>query len=232
VADKKPKKQKQPGKFRQLWRVYKVTAKADPNSLWVAAFGFVAVLAPMLLIGFLISDGSALTLGLWIFTAILSALLTAMIIMSRRAERAAFKQIEGQLGAVGAVLDSSIKRGWRTSSQPVAINPRSREAIYRMIGKPGVVLIGEGVTARVKQMLDDEARKIGRTAPGVSVHKIQVTTDDSGVRLHNMLKTVYKLKNTLTKAEVTAVANRLDSLGMQLPIPKGIDPMNFRAPRR
>jgi hypothetical protein len=47
-----------------------------------------------------------------------------------------------------------------------------------------------------------------------------------------MLKTVYKLKRTLTKAEVTAVSNRLDSLGMQLPIPKGIDPMNFRAPRR
>ena len=62
--------------------------------------------------------------------------------------------------------------------------------------------------------------------------KIQVTTDDSGVRLHALLKRVYKLDKKLTKAEVTAVANRLESLGGALPIPKGIDPVKFRPSKR
>lgn len=232
MAEKKPKKPKQPGKLKQLWRVYKITAKTDKNSVWVALLGMLVVGGVLMLLGFFISDGSGLTLGLWIFTALLSAVLTGLIIMSRRAERSAFKQIEGQLGAVGAVLDSQIKRGWRASSTPIAVNPKTREAVYRMIGKPGVVLISEGSGARVQKLLDDEARKITRAAPGVRVHKIQIVTDDTGVRLHQLLKTVYKLKKTMTRSEVTAVSNRLDALGTALPIPKGIDPYNFRPPRR
>jgi hypothetical protein len=232
VAEKKSKKPKQPGKLKQLWRVYKITAKNDKNSVWVALLGMLLVGGGLLLAGILISAGNGLTLGLWIFTAVLSSLLTGLIIMSRRAERAAFKQIEGQLGAVGAVLDSQIKRGWKTSSTPIAVNARTREAVYRMIGKPGVVLISEGSTARTQKMLDDEARKISRAAPGVKVHRIQVTTDDSGVRLFKLLPTVYKLKKSMTRSEVTAVTNRLDALGTPLPIPKGVDPFNFRPPRR
>lgn len=232
MAEKKSKKPKQTGKLKQLWRVYKITAKTDKNSVWVALLGMLVVGGALLLLGLLISGGSALTLGLWIFTAILSSILTGLIIMSRRAERAAFQQIEGQLGAVGAVLDSQIRRGWKTSSTPVAVNARTREAVYRMIGKPGVVLIAEGAGARVQKMLDDESRKITRAAPGATVHKIQVATDENGVRLHRLLPTVYKFKKTMTRSEVTAVSNRLDALGTALPIPKGVDPFNFRPPRR
>jgi hypothetical protein len=102
-----------------------------------------------------------------------------------------------------------------------------------MIGRPGVVLIGEGESVRVSQMLQDEARKVQRIAPGVTIHQIRVTLDDSGVRLFNLLKHVYKLKKSLSRAEVTAVANRLDSLGgLSIPIPKGIDPMKVRPPKR
>jgi hypothetical protein len=102
-----------------------------------------------------------------------------------------------------------------------------------MIGKPGVVLIGEGQSPRVSQMLQDEARKIQRIAPGVTIHQLKVTMDDSGVRIYNLLKTVYGLKKSLSRAEVTAVANRVESLGgFSMPIPKGIDPLRVRPPRR
>jgi len=54
------------------------------------------------------------------------------------------------------------------------------------------------------------------------------------VRLYELLNTVYKLKKSLTRSEVSAVANRLDSLANStaLPIPKGIDPMRARPPKR
>ena len=43
--------------------------------------------------------------------------------------------------------------------------------------------------------------------------------------------TLRKTKRTLTKPEVLAVSNRLNSLQAPLPIPKGIDPMRVRPQR-
>ena len=227
------KNPKSPGRMRQLLRVYKITAKNDPTALWLSILGFLLVLGASFLIGFLVNGFGTLGFWLWIVTGVLSAALTFMIVMSRRAERNAYIQIEGQAGAVGAVLDSQIRRTWRTSPMPIAVNPKSREAVYRMIGPAGVVLIGEGSSARVQQMLDDESRRIARSAPGVQIHKVRVNVE-SGVRLYALLKTVYKLKKSLTRSEVSAVANRLDSLAgsSALPIPKGIDPMRVRPPKR
>ena len=219
--------------MRQLLRVYKITAKNDPTALWLAILGFLLVLGASFLIGFLVNGLGTLGFWLWIATGVLSAALTFMIVMSRRAERNAYIQIEGQAGAVGAVLDSQIRRSWRASPMPIAVNPKSRDAVYRMIGPAGVVLIGEGPSAKVQQMLEDESRRIARSAPGVQIHKVRVSID-GGVRLYELLKTVYKLKKSLTRSEVSAVANRLDSLAgaSALPIPKGIDPMRARAPKR
>jgi hypothetical protein len=219
--------------MRQLLRVYRITAKNDPTALWLAILGFLLVLGASFLIGFLVNGLGTLGFWLWIATGVLSAALTFMIVMSRRAERNAYVQIEGQAGAVGAVLDSQIRKSWRASPMPIAVNPKSRDAVYRMIGPAGVVLIGEGPSVRVQQMLEDESRRISRSAPGVQVHKVRVAID-GGVRLYELLKTVYKLKKTLTRSEVSAVANRLDSLANStaLPIPKGIDPMRARPPKR
>ncbi len=230
----KEKKKKGPGRFRQLLRVYRITAKSDPSSAWMALLGFLIAVGVGLLLGFLLNPGSFWGIALWALTGVTTGLLVAMIIMSKRAERNAYMRIEGQPGAAGAVLDSQIKRSWRATPMPVAINPKSKDAIYRMVGPAGVVLIGEGQGVRLSQMLDDEARKIQRVAPGVTTHKLTLAVDDSGVRLHALLKTVYKLKKTMTRGEVSAVANRLSSLGTgsALPIPKGIDPMKVRAPKR
>ena len=178
--------------------------------------------------------GNAFTFVLYVVFGVLTGVLLAMIVMSKRAEKNAYLQIEGQAGAVGAVLDSQIRRTWRASSMPVAVNPKTREAVYRMIGPAGVVLIAEGNSAKLSQMLDDEARKVQRAVPGVSVQKVRVNTSEHGVRLFALLKTVYKLPKAITRAEITAVANRLDSLAgaSAMPIPKGIDPMRARAPKR
>ena len=200
----------------------------------MALLGFLIALGVGLLLGFLFNGGNFWGILLWGLTGVTSGLLVAMIIMSKRAERNAYMRIEGQPGAAGAVLDSQIRRSWRANPMPVAINGKTKDAVYRMVGPAGVVLIAEGNGARLNQMLDDEARKVQRVAPGVTTHKLTLTVDDSGVRLHALLKTVYKLKKSMTRAEVSAVANRLTSLGSgaALPIPKGIDPMKVRAPKR
>lgn len=225
-------KNKQPGRLKQLWNVYKATSKSDPSAAWLAILVLLLVLGVFIAIGFLTNSSDPWNIGLWSFTGLLTGVLGAMITMTRRAERAAFQQIEGQPGAVGAVLDSAIRKSWRAKSMPVAVDPKSKNAVYRAIGKPGVVLIAEGDSVKVRQMLDDEAKKVARVAPGVAIHKLRVGTDQHGVRLHLLTKALYKLPKALNRAEVTAVVSRLESLGSGPAIPKGIDPLKFRAPKR
>lgn len=228
------KKDKKPGRMRQLWRIYKITAKNDPTSVWLALLGLLVSIAVGLAIAFLTSSPSSFAFWLWPITGTTTGILVAMIVMSRRAEKNAYMQIEGQAGAVGAVMDSQIRRRWSAQSTPIAVNAKTREAVYRMIGPAGVVLIGEGSSPRVTQMLEDEGRKVQRAVPGVTVHKIKVNVDHGGIRLHMLLKTVYKLKKALNRSEVSAVLNRLSALSNSaaLPIPKGIDPNRIRAPKR
>jgi hypothetical protein len=232
MADKKPKIQKEPGKIKQLWRVYKLTAKADKNFVLAGVLAFVAPLAVGVLAILLFFRDSALTLFLWSITTLLFSLLMTLTVLSRRAEKAAFMRISGQPGAVAAVIGSTLKRGYSTSEMPVAVDPKSKDAVYRAIGKAGVVLIAEGDSARVRQLIEDEKRKVSRAIPGVTVPVIWVNQSPGSTALHALTKTIYKLKKTLTRAEISVVNKRLAGLGLNIPIPKGIDPNRIRPGRR
>ena len=69
------------------------------------------------------------------------------IVFGRRAERAAFGQMEGQPGAAAAVLEN-VGRGW-TVTPAVAMN-RSQDVVHRAVGKPGIVLVAEGNPNRLR----------------------------------------------------------------------------------
>jgi hypothetical protein len=178
-----------------------------------------------------LSGGSVFTAVVWIIVGVFGGALGALILLGRRAERAAYGQIEGQPGAVGAVLRSSLGRGWRGSEVPVAVNGRTRDAIYRVVGRAGVVLLAEGPKGRTQRMVDEERRKVLRVAPNVPVSVLHVGHDD-GLRLHQINRRMNRLKPKLTRAEVLAVSNRLESLTTGLPVPKGVDPTRLRPVRR
>lgn len=232
MAEKKPKAPKQPGQVQQLLQVYKMTAKADKNFVLAGVLAFVAPLTIGVLAILLFFRDSLLTIILWSVTALLFSLLSSLAVLSRRAEKAAFMRIAGQPGAVAAVINSALKRGYSTSDMPVAVDPKSRDAVYRAVGKAGVVLIAEGGSARVRQLIEDEKRKVSRAIPGITIPVIWVNQDPASTQLHELTKTIYKLKKTLTRAEISVVNKRLAGLGLNIPIPKGIDPNRIRPGRR
>jgi hypothetical protein len=232
MAEKKPKVAKEPGKIKQLFQVYKLTAKADKNFVLAGVLAFVAPLAIGTLVIVLFFRDSLLTTILWAITTLLFAILISLSVLSRRAERAAFMRIAGQPGAVAAVISSTLKRGYSTSDMPVAVDPKSKDAVYRAVGKAGVVLIAEGNSARVRQLIEDEKRKISRAIPGITIPVLWVNQDPASTQLHNLTKSIYKLKKTLTRAEISVVNKRLTGLGLNIPIPKGIDPNRIRPGRR
>lgn len=214
-----------------MWQVFQMTRRYDSNIVWILVLAFAIPVLISLALALLIPGSNVFTLVLWIVAGVLAGILAMLIILGRRAEKAAYSQIEGQPGAVGAVLRSSLKRGWVGSEMPVAVNGKTQDAVYRAVGRGGVVLISEGPRTRTARMLDEEKRKIVRIGGNVGVTVISVGPDEDAVPLHRLARRLTRIKPTLTKAEVLAVNNRLNSMGTKLPIPKGVDPMKARPQR-
>src|SRR6056297_1902405 len=111
--------QKEPGRMTQLWRVFQMTRKADK---WIVPLLIAVFLGPValgILLPLTLLPGGILTLVLWILSGILTGVLLVLIVLGNRAEATAYKQIEGQTGAVGAVLQNGLRKAWQTSEYPV-----------------------------------------------------------------------------------------------------------------
>src|SRR5690606_34602954 len=124
------------------------------------------------------------------------ALLAAMFILARRAEKAAYAQIEGQPGASLSAL-RTIRRGWDFPEEPVAVDPRTQDMVFRGVGRAGVVLVGEGAPHRVTKLLEGERKKVARILPNVPVTILQAGSGPEQVALAKLPRTVQRLKKKL-----------------------------------
>ncbi|MCB5170230.1 DUF4191 domain-containing protein [Streptomyces bambusae] len=215
-----------PGRLKQIALTYKMTRKADPKvGLIVAGVGIIT-LGVFLGIGFLI--GHPVYLGILGF---LVAFLAMAIVFGRRAEQAAFGQMEGQPGAAAAVLEN-VGRGWSTTPA-VAMN-RNQDIVHRAVGKAGIVLVAEGNPNRVKSLLAAEKKKMARILPDIPVHDIIVGTGEGEVPLKKVRTTLLKFPRVLAGPQVTVVNDRLRAMGdlmSNMPLPKGPMPKGMKMPR-
>ena len=237
AREPRPKKikdpNKEPNRLVQIWQVLRMTQRYDPSVTWMLIAGFLGPVAGGLILGFLLAPGQPVFFVLYIIVGVFGGLLVAIIILGRRAERAAYSQIAGQPGAVGAVLKTGLRRSWIGSEMPVNVSPKTQDAVYRAIGRGGIVLFGEGPRSRTQRMLDDERRKVARIVPNVPISLIFVGPDADATPLYRITSELRKLKPALRKQEIYTVNSRLQSLSKNglLPIPKGIDPMRARSQR-
>lgn len=223
---KAEKKNKEPGRLKQMAQVFQMTRRNDPMVVWWMLLAGLGVVAIGLLIGILINN--------WITMLLISiplGLLAAIFILSRRAEKAAFSQLEGRPGAAGAAM-SVLRRGWILKDEPVAAN-RHQDLLFMAVGRAGVVLVTEGPNGRVRELVTAERKRIGRVLPNVPISVINAGSDENQTPLHEVGKKMKKLPKQLSKLEVNAVDKRLTTLSInRLPIPKGIDPNKVRPSRR
>ncbi|MGW2346833.1 DUF4191 domain-containing protein [Streptomyces sp. NPDC001661] len=217
------------GRLKQIAQTYKMTRRVDTKIGLVLAGVGIVTFGVFLAIGFLI--GHPIYLGILGF---LLAFLAMAIIFGRRAEKAAFGQMEGQPGAAAAVLDN-IGRGW-TTTPAVAMN-RSQDVVHRAVGKAGIVLVAEGNPNRVKSLLAAEKKKMARIVSDVPVHDFVVGTSqgpEGTVPLKKLRTTMLKLPRVLTGPQVTATNDRLKAMGdlmSNMPLPKGPMPKGMKMPK-
>lgn len=209
----------------QNWRMTQKTYRLLP--LEVAGFfvaGFAVVFVPVMLL---------LNWPTAILVALPFALLSATFWFSRRAMRAAYKQIDGQPGAAVAVIQSIRGNKWAVTPA-VAVN-KSQDVVSRVVGRPGVVLVAEGPSSRVVHLLANERKRTARWLPEIPIYEIQVGNEEGQVPLLRLQRQLTKLPRSLRGGEVTEIRRRLDALGNAaagMPIPKGPIPTSPRQVRR
>jgi hypothetical protein len=125
----------------------------------------------------------------------------------------------------------TLRRGW--DSTPVVATNRHQDVVHRVVGRPGVILVGEGTSAsRVVNLLNQEKRRHARVVGEAPVYDVVVGNDEDQVPLRRLPKYVMKLPRNLRPAEVTELRSRLRALGTQpVAMPKGPLPRNMKIPR-
>ncbi|MBB2976961.1 hypothetical protein FHX49_002553 [Microbacterium endophyticum] len=226
--------EKRPGFFSQLKTLYKFTREAYSWLPTVLICILIVGVALGVAVGFLLPPFAIWSVVLWGITGLLAGVLGSMITMTRLSTRAMYRRIDGMPGAAGQVLSTSLGRKWRGNDMPVGINPKTQEAVYRAVGRGGVVIVGEGARGRLTRLINEERSKVKRVASGVPVTVIYVGHADDEVPIAKLAKTVKALPTKIDRSTMSAVIKRIDSVSQSvasLPIPKGIDPSRARAPR-
>jgi hypothetical protein len=212
------------GRVAQVRAVWSLTHKADPR-LPLLVFGpALAVLVVLVVIGLLVGH-----IVLFAIVGVLLALITGSSIFGRRATRSLYASVEGKPGAGAAVLQG-MRGDWVVT--PAVGFTRNQELIHRVIGRPGIVIVGEGQsTAAIRQLIVDQKRRVGRVAPDTPVYDVIVGDGEDRVTVRKLQSHIMKLPRNLKKAEIPGIESRMKALGgTNVPMPKG--PIPTRVPRR
>jgi hypothetical protein len=226
-----PEPEKQ-GRVKQLFETYGMAKRSDPKlGLWIAGSFVVAALVGLVVFGLVTGHNSVIG---WILTAVgslMMGVLAALVVFSRRAQKAAYAQMDGQVGAAAGAL-RLLKRGWRLDTA-IAFN-KQQDVVHRVVGPPGVVLVGEGNSGRAKALLTSERRRHERVIAEVPVHEIICGNGEGQVPLPKIAKHIQKMKRQVKPAEITDVLARLKAIDASrpaVPMPKGPVPTSMKGMR-
>ena len=213
---------------RELWRnvakTFSLTRESDNRLVpYLALFGVLsAVVVYVLLLWW--TDSVWLPIPL----ALVVGLFAALLVFNRRAQRSMYSQAEGQPGAAGWLLQNQLKGDWRLT-QAVA-GTTQLDVVHRLVGRPGIVLVGEGAQHRVRGLVAQEKKKISRVAGDTPIYDVVVGTGEGDLRLAKLRTYLLKLPANLSKDQVYALEKRLAALGgtRRPPMPQGPVPQGAK----
>src|SRR5699024_5041710 len=136
-------------RLKQMVEVFKYTQQKDRSTAPLMILALLGSTAVGIVLTWLIFDSP------WygIFLGLAVGTLIAMLLLARKAERAAFARIKGQAGAALASMQS-IRRGWDVNDEPVQVDPRSQKMVFRAAGRAGVAIVAEDSSSISLKLLE------------------------------------------------------------------------------
>ncbi|RPA12780.1 DUF4191 domain-containing protein [Gordonia sp. OPL2] len=221
---KKARRQASRERYKQLWQAFQMQRKEDKRLIPYMVGVFALIVAVFVVLGLVFGS-------VWLLLplGIVLGLLAAFILFGRRVQRTVYTKAEGQPGAAGWAL-GNMRGQWRVK-QAVAGNAHL-DAVHRVIGKPGVILVGEGSPTRVKPLVAQEKKKAARVVGDTPIYEVILGNDDGQVPLSKLERHINKLPNNIDGKRIDALEGRLAALGGRNPqgpgMPKGPIPGNAK----
>lgn len=211
------------GRLKQLRFVAGMVRRSNPRALPIVALAGIGVLAVCVVAGLLTGLLPVLApLG------VLGGLMASMLLFGRYAQSAQYAAVEGQPGAAAAIVQG-MRGGW--SVTPAVAGNRNLDVVHRAVGKPGVVLLGEGSPSRLPVLLAAEKKRIARVAVDVPIYDFQVGTEQGQIPVRKLQRKLMRLPRNLKGPAVADLNYRLKALPQSLQAPKGPVPRSGRMPR-
>jgi hypothetical protein len=211
------------GRLKQMRLVARLINQQDRKALPIVFGSAVGIIVVMVLVGLFTHTAAFL-----IPIGVLLGLTAAMFLFGRFAQSAQFKAIEGQPGAAAAVLQSM--RGNWTVTPAVTAN-RNMDVVHRAVGRPGVILVGEGAPSRLTGLIAAEKKKTARVAHDVPIFEFQVGNEEGQIPVRQLQRKIMRLPRNLRPAAVSDLNYRLKALQPSLQMPKGPMPKGVRQPK-
>ncbi len=192
---------------QQLWQAFQIQRKEDKRLLPYMIGAFVLIVA--------ISVAAAIAIGgITLYTLIplgvLLGALVAFVIFGRRAQKAVYSKADGQTGAAAWALDN-LRGKWRVTHGVAATG--HFDAVHRVIGRPGVIFVGEGSAARVKPLLAQEKKRTARLVGDVPIYDVVVGNGEGEVPLSKLERHLNKLPANISAQQMDSLESRLAALG-------------------
>ncbi|MDQ2814798.1 MAG: DUF4191 domain-containing protein [Actinomycetota bacterium] len=211
------------GRLKQIRMVAGMVHKSNPKAMPIVIGSGLGTLVILVVIGLL--TGLAYVL---IPLGVLLGVLVTVILFGRFAQSAQYSAIEGQPGAAAAVLENM--RGNWTVTPAIAAN-RNMDVVHRAVGKPGVILVGEGSPARLASLIAAEKKRVARVAYEVPIIEFQIGSAQGQVPINKLQRKIMRLPRQLKPEAISDINHRLKALQPSLQVPKGPLPKNARQPR-
>jgi hypothetical protein len=198
----------------QIWQAFQMQRKDDKALL--------PLMIGVLVLAVVVAFGIGLIFDLeWIFLpfGVVIGALAAFSIFGRRVQSSVYKKADGQPGAAGWALDN-LRGQWRVT-QGVA-GTTHLDAVHRVIGRPGIVLVAEGAPHRVRSLIAQEKKRTARVAGKTPIYDISVGNEEGQIPLKALQRHLMKLPRNISANEMDSLEARLNSLGSRAAaMPKG-----------
>jgi hypothetical protein len=221
------------GRLGQMRQAYQITKRSDRHIGLILLLTFLVVAGVFGALGYLLFGDGTIGLIVTIVFALLVGVLGVLIVFGRRAEKAAYAQVEGQRGAAAGALQM-LRRGWEV--KPAVAFNKNQDVIHRVVGRPGIVLVGEGNPNAVRGLIAAEVKKHARVGgETVPVTGIIVGRGANEVPLTKLVKHVQKLPKKIKAAQMTDLVYKLkalDAMRPAAPMPRGPVPTSMKGSRK
>jgi hypothetical protein len=203
----------------QLWQAFQIQRKEDKRLLPYMIGAFVLIVAVS--VGVAVFVGGTFTMVTLILLGVVLGALVAFIIFGRRAQKSVYSKAEGQTGAAAWALEQ-LRGQWRVTPGVAATG--SFDAVHRVIGRPGVIFVGEGSAQRLKPLMAQEKKRTARLIGEVPIYTVVVGNDEDQVPLSKLERHLTKLPSNITVKQMDALESKMAALGSKLGpggLPKG-----------